>query len=132
MKAKIPTVARLLLGVIYVVFSVGGLLNLLPQPPMPETAMGFLGGLVSSGYFLPVLAATEIIGGLLLLTGVAAPLALVVLAPVTLQIFLFHAFLTPGWHNLVLPLLMEVLHITAARAYWRIYRPLFSMGHEEG
>ena len=128
MKTMIPTGARLLLGLIYVVFSVGGLLNLLPQPPMPDKAMGFLGGLVSSGYFLPVLTAAEIIGGLLLLTGIAAPLALVILAPVTLQIFLFHAFLTPGWHNLVLPLCMGVLHITAASAYWRLYRPLFSTG----
>ena len=129
MKAKIATGARLLLGLIYVVFSVGGLLNLLPQPVMPEKAMGFLGGLVSSGYFLPVLTAAEIIGGLLLLTGIAAPLALLMLAPITLQIFLFHVFLTPGWHNLVLPLLMGMLHLIAASAYWRLYRPLFSKGH---
>jgi putative oxidoreductase len=128
MKTKLPTVARLLLGLIYVVFSVSGLLNLLPQPSMSDKAMGFIGGLASSGYFLPVLAATEIIGGLLLLTGVAAPLALLILAPVTLHIFLFHAFLTPGWHNLVLPLCMGVLHLTAASVYWRMYRPLFSRG----
>src|SRR5207244_1789167 len=110
----------------YFVFGLNGLFNVLPSPPMPETAMGFLGGLVSSGYFLPVLTATETMAGFLLVTGFAAPLALVILGPITLQIFLFHAFLTPGWHNLVLPLCMGVLHITAARAYWRIYRPLFS------
>jgi len=95
---------------------------------MPETAMGFLGGLVSSGYFLPVLAATQTMAGFLLLTGFAAPLALVILAPIALQIFLFHAFLTPGLPNLILPLLMGILHITAASAYWRMYRPLVSKG----
>jgi putative oxidoreductase len=83
MQTKIPTGARLLLGLIYFVFGLNGLFNLLPSPPMPETAMGFLGGLVSSGYFLPVLAATQTMAGFLLLTGFAAPLALVILAPIT-------------------------------------------------
>jgi hypothetical protein len=41
-----------------------------------------------------VLAATQTVAGFLLLTGFAAPLALVILAPITLQIFLFHMFLT--------------------------------------
>ena len=93
---KIAAGALLLLGLIYFVFGLNGLFNFLPSPPMPETAMGFLGCLSSSGYFLPVLAATQTIAGFLLLTGFAAPLALVILAPVTLQIFLFRVFLMPG------------------------------------
>jgi putative oxidoreductase len=128
MQTKLPTGARLLLGLIYFVFGLNGLLNFLPSPPMPETAMGFLEGLVKSGYFLPVLAATQTLAGFLLLTGFAAPLALVILAPITLQIFLFHLFLTPGLPNLIVPLLLGILHLTAASAYWRIYRPLFSKG----
>jgi len=128
MKTKLPTGARLLLGLIYFVFGLNGLFNFLPSPTMPETAMGFLGGLVSSGYFLPVLAVTQTMAGFLLLTGVAAPLALVILAPITLQIFLFHVFLTPGVANVILPFLMGILHIIAASAYWQIYRPLFSKG----
>jgi putative oxidoreductase len=100
----------------------------MPAPPLPEPAMALAGALAGSGYFLPVLGATQTICGLLLLSGFAAPLALVILAPITLQIILFHAFLTPGLQNLVLPLIMVVLHVTAAGAYWRIYRPLFSRG----
>ena len=128
MKKKILTGARLLLGLIYFVFGLNGFLNFLPitPPAMPEAAMGFLGGLASSGYFIPVLSATQTASGLLLLTGFAAPLALVILAPITLQILLFHAILTPGLQNLILPLFMAVLHITTASAYWQIYRPLFS------
>ena len=114
MQTKLPTGARLLLGLIYFVFGLNGLLNFLPSPPMPETAMGFLEGLVKSGYFLPVLAATQTLAGFLLLTGFAAPLALVILAPITLQIFLFHLFLTPGLPNLIVPLLLGILHLTAA------------------
>jgi uncharacterized membrane protein YphA (DoxX/SURF4 family) len=129
MKSKISTGARLLLGLIYFVFGLNGFLNFIPtQPQFPVTAMGYLGALASSGYFIPVLSATQTISGLLLLSGFAAPVALVILAPITLQIFLFHAFLTPGLQNLVIPLLLLALHITAASAYWRIYRPLFSKG----
>ena len=128
MKTKISTGARLLLGLIYFVFGLNGFLNFIPPQPLPETAMGYLGGLASSGYFIPVLSATQTFSGLLLLSGFAAPVALVILAPITLQIFLFHAFLTPGLQNLVIPLLLLALHFTAASAYWRIYRPLFSKG----
>ena len=128
MEAKIRIGARLILGLIYFVFGLNGFLQFMPAPPLPESAVTFVGGLAGSGYFLPVLGATQTICGLLLLSGFAAPLALVILAPITLQIILFHAFLTPGLQNLVLPLIMVVLHVTAASAYRRIYRPLFSRG----
>ncbi|MDO8580397.1 MAG: acyltransferase, partial [Candidatus Omnitrophota bacterium] len=65
------------------------------------------------------------VSGLLLLTGFAAPVALVVLAPVTLHIILFHLFLTPGAGNIVLPLMMGIAHIVAMSGYWNLYKPLF-------
>ncbi len=92
---------------------------------MSEAAMAFVGGLMRSGYFMPFLSGTQVIGGFLLLTGFAAPLALVILAPITLNIFLVHLYLTPGLQNLVLPLVMAVSQIIAMSGYWKIYRPLF-------
>lgn len=127
MKTKIALGARLLLGLIYFVFGLNGFLNFIPPPPsMPEGAMGFFTALMATGYFLPVLKATETICGALLLSGFAAPVALVILAPITIQIFLFHANLTPGLENLILPVVMIILHLLAARAYWHLYRPLFA------
>lgn len=123
---KAQTIARYVLGLIFLIFGLNGFLNFLPQPPLPESALGFLGGLASAGYFFPVLKGTEVISGILLLTGIAAPLALVILAPISIQIFLFHAFLTPGLSNLALPLVIVALHITSAIAYWPLYRPLFA------
>lgn len=125
MNSKVKTAARILLGVIYLVFGLNGFFQFLPMPPLPEGAGAFLGGLASSGYFFPVLKGTEVLMSLLLLTGVAAPVALVVLAPITIQIFLFHAILTPGIGNSVLPVAMIALHIVAALGYWRLYTPLF-------
>ncbi|NUN04181.1 MAG: DoxX family protein [Bdellovibrio sp.] len=127
MKSKIPFVARLLLGLIFFVFGLNGFLNFIPVPPtMPEGAMAFMGGMMAAPYFFPVLKGTEVICGALLLSGMWSPLALVILAPITIQIFLFHAFMTPGLENVVMPILMIVLHLIAASAYKGIYQPLFS------
>lgn len=126
MKTKVYFGSRLLLGLIYFVFGLNGFLNFIPTPTdMPQAAQTFMGGMMSASYFLPVLKGTEVIAGLLLLTGFAAPLALVILAPITLQILLFHGFLTPGIQNLIMPLVMTALHILAAQAYWNLYLPLF-------
>lgn len=129
MTTKIATPARLLLGLIYFVFGLNGFLNFIPVPEtMPEGAMMFGGAMMATGYFIPVLKLTETICGLLLLFGLAAPLALVVLAPITLNILLFHAFLTPGAGNLIMPLVMIAAHGIAATAYWHLYQPLFTTG----
>ncbi|MEO5668133.1 MAG: DoxX family membrane protein [Bdellovibrionota bacterium] len=131
MNKKIAFGARILLGLIYFIFGLNGLFNFLPMtpPPMPEAAMAFFGGIMKTGYFMPVLKVTETICGALLLSGFAAPLALVILAPITLQIFLFHSMLTPGLGNIVMPLVMAVMHVVAATAYWHLYRPLFTKGN---
>jgi len=123
-------ISRILLGLIYFVFGLNGFHPFLhiPMPHMSPQAMGYFQGIVGTGYFMPVLGATQVIGGFLLITGIAAPLALVILAPVTLQIFLFHVFLTPTLNMLVLPTFMGIFHIVAATGYWRLYRPLFSRG----
>ena len=125
MKSKVQLGARYLLGLIYFVFGLNGFLNFIPQPPMPENVMAFMGALFATGYFFPVLKATEVIGGALLLSGFAVPVALVVLAPITLQIFFFHWFMTPGIENLVLPIVMIALHVVSAMAYLHLYAPLF-------
>lgn len=126
MKTKIAMVARILLGLIYFVFGLNGFFNFIPAPPPPENVMAFMNGMMSAPYFFPVLKGTEVICGALLLSGFAAPVALVILAPITLQILFFHFFLTPGLQFQLMPLFMVILHAAAATAYWHLYRPLFS------
>jgi putative oxidoreductase len=116
--------ARSFLGLIYVVFGLNGFLQFLPMPPMPEQAGAMLGALVASGYFFPVLKATEVVMGALLLGGVFAPLALVILAPVTLHIFLFHFFLTPGGWGM--GAFMVALHAFLGWAYLPAFKGLLN------
>lgn len=125
-KTLTPTIARYLLGLIFFLAGAAGLFNLAPPPAdLPPNLQTYFNGLMASVYFMPFLKATEMICGLLLLTGFAPALALVVLAPISLNIFLVHAFLTPGIQELLLPVVILALHLTAASDYWRIYRPLF-------
>jgi uncharacterized membrane protein YphA (DoxX/SURF4 family) len=110
--SKLPMIARIILGLIFVVFGLNGFFNFLPMPPMPEAAGAFLGGLGGSGYFFPMLKGTEILCGLALLSGGFVPLALIVLAPIILNIFMFHAFLAPS--GLALPIVIGLLEIYLA------------------
>ena len=97
MKAKLPLIARLLLGFVFFAGGIVGLFNLVPVPTdLPEKQMAFNSGLMATGYFFPFLKLTETLCGAALLSGMFVPLALIVLAPVVLNIFLLHAFLAPS------------------------------------
>ncbi|HYX30143.1 MAG TPA: hypothetical protein VE863_16495 [Pyrinomonadaceae bacterium] len=86
-------IARLLLGLVFVVFGLNGFLNFLSMGPMPTGLAGqFIGALFVSHYYW-VVAALQIIGGLLLLVNRFVPLALVLLGPVIVNILLYHLFL---------------------------------------
>ena len=93
---KLCLIARILLGLIFFVFGLNGFFNFLPQPELPQEASDFFGALFATGYFFPFLKGTEVVCGLLLLIGRYVPLALTVLAPVVLNIVLFHVFLAPA------------------------------------
>ena len=86
-------IARLLLGLIFLVFGLNGVLNFLSMGPMPTGLAGqFVGALVLSHYFW-VVAALQIAGGALLLANRFVPLALVLLGPVIVNILCYHVFL---------------------------------------
>ena len=91
---KIVTlIARLLLGLIFVVLGLNGFLNFLSMGPMPSGLAGqFIGALALSHYFW-VVAALQVVGGALLLVNRFVPLALVLLGPVIVNIMLYHLFL---------------------------------------
>ena len=93
---KIVTlIARLLLGLVFVVFGLNGFLNFLSTGPMPTGLAGqFMGTLALSHYFW-VVAAVQILGGALLLANRFVPLALVLLGPVIVNILVYHVLMNP-------------------------------------
>ena len=92
----VAMIARLLLGLMFVVFGLNGFLHFLDMGPMPTGLAGqFMGALVQSHYF-GVVAALQIAGGALLLVNRFVPLGLVLLGPVIVNILLYHLFLNPS------------------------------------
>ena len=89
-------IARTLLGLVFVVFGLNFFFHFLPMPPMEGAPAAFMGALFATGYMFPLIKVTEIVGGLMLLSGRFVPLGLLLLAPVLVNIAAFHVFLTPG------------------------------------
>ena len=101
MKKWIDIGVQGLLGLIFFVFGLNGFLKFLEMPEMTGDAATYMGGLATAGYFFPVLKIVEVTAGFLLLVRKLPGLALVLLAPVVVQIFLFHSFLDPNPQSLV-------------------------------
>ncbi len=90
------TVARYLLGLVFTIFGLNGFLHFIPQPPPASPlAMQYLTVLTTSHYFVLVYL-IQLLAGLLLLTNRFVPLALTLLAPIIVNILLFHSLMDPG------------------------------------
>jgi len=70
----------------------------------------------------PLIKGTEVLVGLALLSNRFVPVALLALAPITINIVAFHAVLAPA--GMVLPIVVLALHLAAAWGYRDLYRPL--------
>src|SRR6202048_5551143 len=88
-------IARVLLGLIFLVFGLNGFLHFIPMPPPTGIAGQFFASIFASHYWV-VIFGVQILGGLLLLANRFVPLALVLLGPVIVNIFFFHALMAPA------------------------------------
>ena len=88
-------IARILLGLEFVLFGLNGFLQFLHMPPPTGVALQFVGALFVSKYYVAVFA-LQFIGGLLLLSGRYVPLALIILGPIIFNILLFHSTMAPA------------------------------------
>ena len=88
-------IARYLAGVIFLVMGLNGFLNFIPLPPPGGIAGQFMGALYASHY-LWVIFAFQLLAAVLLLVNRYVPLALAMLAPVIVNILVFHFLMAPG------------------------------------
>lgn len=104
-----PTVAGILLGLLFVMSAVVVLFGLAPNPPIPEgTPMAmFMGAFGPTGYmtFIKVL---ELLGGILVAIPQTRNFGLLILGPILVNILAFHVFITKG-EGLFSPMLLFIV-----------------------
>ena len=116
---KIATlIARILLGLLFLVFGLNGFLHFIPMAPPAGLAGQYMGALFLSHYVVAVFL-LQTIGGALLLANRFVPLALVLLGPVLVNILLFHALMAPEGMPVALfaTVLWAILFYAVRRAF---------------
>jgi putative oxidoreductase len=88
-------ISRLLLGLVFTFFGLNGFLHFLPTPPLPPTPSGRFIAAISESHYVYLVAGVQVVGGVLLLIGRYVPLALTLLGPVIVNIFVYHLLMDP-------------------------------------
>jgi putative oxidoreductase len=121
----VTIIARVLLGLVFVVFGSNIFLHFIPMPPPPPGLAGEYSHALFASRYLHVVGAFQIIGGLLLLVGRFVPLGLTILAAIIVNILLFHGLMAPeGVGPAVVVTILELFLVWRYReAFAGIFRP---------
>lgn len=105
----LPTIAGILLGLLFIMSAVVVLFNLVPTPEIPkETPMGmFMGAFGPTGY-MTFVKALELIGGIFVAIPRTRNVGLLVLGPILVNILAFHGFVMKG-EGLFSPMLIFIV-----------------------
>ena len=122
---KVATIiARVLLGLIFVVFGSNAFLHFIPMGPLPKGVAGeYLHSIFVSRYFY-VIGAFQVLGGLLLLIGRFVPLGLTILGAVIVNIWCFHILMAP--EGIAPAIVVTILELFLLWRYRDAFRGIFS------
>lgn len=117
------TIARYLLGLVFLVFGLNGFLHFIPMPPPKGALAAQFGGAIFASHYWVVVFGVQVIGAVLLLVNRFVPLALMLLGPVIVNIFFFHALMAP--EGLPLASVVVVLWLILAVRYKQYLAGIF-------
>jgi putative oxidoreductase len=123
MKSTFTSILRVILALGLILFGFNKFLGFMPLFEMPPAAANFMESIQNTGYVFYVVALLEIVIGLLLLIKKWVPFALILLAPISFNILLFHMFLDIS--DIWVAIIIVVINILLIYKYWRWYRPMF-------
>ena len=115
-------IVRVLMGLLFLFASISVLFNLIAQPELTGKTKIFMDGMNASGYLLPLIKITELLCGIAFVSGYFVPLATVVIAPIVVNIFLFHAFVDT--QGLPVGIVLVLANIFLAYGYRDKFKPL--------
>jgi putative oxidoreductase len=116
-------IARVLLGLVFLVFGLNFFFHFIPQQPMAGDA-GTMGMLMFQHGWFKFFGLLYVVAGVLLLIGKYVPVGLVILGPILVNILLFH--LTLVRDGIQVGLVCAVLEIFLIYAYWHAFRGIFT------
>ncbi len=125
MKEKLLISARLLFGLMFLVFGLNGFFNFIPIPAPSSEGGAFLGALAATGFIFPIVKAIEVLVGISMLTGRFTALSLVVITPILVVIVCHHLFLDPaGLPNVIF---LVALHVFLTVGHWKYFREVLTV-----
>lgn len=123
MNSMFTKIVRILLGIMLVIFGANKFLHFIPMEAPTGSAGEFMNSLGATGYIFPVVGVLEVLIGIMLLIKKWIAFALILLAPISINILLFHLFLDiPGIGG---ALLIAILNGILIYKHWMQYKPLF-------
>jgi len=123
MNKKLYLVLRIVLGLMLVTFGANHIHSFMPAMQFPKPAGNFMMAMNATGYFFKFVGITLLVVGLLLITNKWVPFALIVLAPFSVNVILFHLALAPA--AIGPAALVTLLNILLIYANWDKFKPLF-------
>jgi uncharacterized membrane protein YphA (DoxX/SURF4 family) len=124
--SRVTVVLRVVLGLVLVLVGLNKLFHFMPTPPPTPEMQKFLGALAASGYLIPLVAGVEAVVGILLITDRFVPLALVVLAPISVNIVGAHLAMDPA--GIAPAAMVAALNAALAIAYRDRYEAILRAG----
>ena len=115
-------IVRVLMGLLFLFASISVLFNLIPQPELIGNTKTFMDGINATGYLMKLIKITELVCGIAFVSGYFVPLATVVIAPIIVNIFFFHAFVDSS--GLPIAIFLVLANIFLAYANWDKFKPL--------
>ena len=124
MNSQFTMLVRIVLGITLVVFGSNMVHPFIPLPPPSGSGADFMNSMHATGYIFPIVGVLEVLIGLMLLMKKWVAFALILLAPISINILLFHLFLDiPG---VGVALLIVVFNAILIYKHWKQYTPLFN------
>jgi len=122
----VAIICRILLGLMFIVFGANILHPFMPAPPPPpgSPTAQFMAVMAPTGW-MHVVGFFQLLGGLLVLIGGTAPLGLVILGPILVNILTFHSLLMGG-QGIVPGLVATLLEIILIYAYRANFAGIFT------
>ena len=113
---------RIFLGGIFVISGFNGFFHFIPITSMSTSPLGFISPMISSGDFFYVIRFFEAVLGLMILAGMFMPIALIMLFPITMNLFMFH--MTAGLGGIPMSLMLLFANVYMIYAHREHYMPM--------